>query len=196
MKDALKYGLTLMVICVIAGGLLAVVNHLTKPLIVARAEEEKKSSLKEVLPQAESFEPVKEGEQVLYYEAYDKEKKVVGVAFIASAKGYSSVIETMVGMAQDGTITAVKILQQNETPGLGSRVQEIKDDLTLFDAMAGRKSTASSKPWFQQQFSGKKLNELAEVDGITGATISSRAVIDSVKKKTGEISQLLKEKGL
>ena len=196
MKDALKYRLILMVICVIAAGLLAVVNRVTRPVIIARSEEEKKSSLKEVLPQAESFEPVKEGDRVLYYGAYDKEKNLIGVAFIASAKGYSSEIETMVGLTMDGTITAIKILQQNETPGLGSRVQEVKDDLTLFDAMAGRKSTASSKPWFQQQFSGKKLDELAEVDGISGATISSRAVIDSVKKKTEDISQLLKEKGL
>jgi electron transport complex protein RnfG len=195
MKEALKFGLILAVICVVAGGLLAVVNRLTRPLIQTRLEEEKNESLKEVFSQAADFEAVKDGDNVLYYRAYDKDKNVIGVAFVASAKGYSSVIETMVGMTQDGTINAIKILQQNETPGLGARVQEVQNDLTLLGALAGRRSTASLKPWFQQQFSGKRFDALGEVDVITGATISSSAVIDSVKKKAEEISRLLKEKG-
>jgi len=45
---------------------------------------------------------VKEGDRVIYYQAYDKDKHMVGVAFMASAKGYSSIIETMVGMLNDG----------------------------------------------------------------------------------------------
>ncbi|HPB69084.1 MAG TPA: RnfABCDGE type electron transport complex subunit G [Candidatus Omnitrophota bacterium] len=194
MKEALKFGLILAAICVAAGGLLTVVNRVTGPLIQTRLDEEKNDSLKEVFPQAQSFEPVQDGDTFLYYRAYDKDKKSIGVAFIASAKGYSSVIETMVGMAQDGTINAIKILQQNETPGLGARVQEVQTDLTLLGALAGQRSAGSSKPWFQEQFSGKRVDDLGEVDVITGATISSTAVIDSVKEKAEEISRLLKEK--
>ena len=191
MKEVLKYGLILTVVCAVAAGFLAGVNRLTKPLILARLYEEKNVSLKEVLPQAYNFEEVKKGDNTLYYRAYDRNKNIIGAAFIASAKGYSGTIETMVGMLNDGTINAVKILQQNETPGLGARIQEVKNEITIFDALTGRKSTVSQRPWFQQQFTGKEPGELTNVDAISGATISSKAVIDSVKEKAEEVRKLI-----
>jgi Na+-translocating ferredoxin:NAD+ oxidoreductase subunit G len=194
MKEIFRYGLVLTIVCLAAGGMLAGVNRLTNPRILIQAEEERNDSLKEVLSLADSFEAVKEGDATLYYKAYDKDKNLIGVAFMASAKGYSSTIETMVGMLKDGTINAIKILQQNETPGLGTRIQEVKDDTTIFDALCGKNSIASKIPWFQQQFTAKKFAELDQVDGITGATISSKAVIKSVKEKTEEIMKLLQDK--
>jgi electron transport complex protein RnfG len=74
-------------------------------------------------------------------------------------------------MTKDGTITAIKILNQNETPGLGARIIE---------------------PEFTRQFSNKDLSALNDIQAITGATISSRAVIEAVKKKAGEIKELIK----
>jgi len=196
MKEALKFGLILAIVCVVAGVFLAGVNRLTKSLILARAEEEKSASLKEVLPQAYNFEAVKEGDNTLCYRAYDRNKNIIGVAFIASAKGYSSTIETMVGMLNDGTINAIKILQQNETPGLGARIQEVKDDVTIFAALTGRRSAVSQRPWFQQRFSGRKPGELTHVDAMSGATVSSKAVINSVKEKSEEIMRLIKNKNI
>ena len=166
MREMIRYGLTLAIICIVASGLLAGVNVLTKHRITAQAQAEEDSSLKEVLPAAESFLPVKSGEEIIYYKALDKEKNLLGVAFRASGKGYSSSIETMVGMLKDGTIKAIKVLSQNETPGLGARVAESS---------------------FTGRFSDKKAQDLSAVEAITGATISSRAVIDSVKKKAQEI---------
>ena len=119
--------------------------------------------------QAESFEAVKSGEDILYYRGMGNDGDLIGVAFKVSAKGYSSVIEVMVGMLKDGTITAIKVLSQNETPGLGTRVAE-QD--------------------FTGQFANKK--DLREVQAITGATISSRAVINSVDQKAQEIRELLR----
>jgi electron transport complex protein RnfG len=169
MKEMIRYGFVLAIICIIASGLLAGVNSLTKPKIIAQARAEEQSSLKEVMPQAENFEPIKSAEDIIYYKAYDKNGKFMGVAFKASGKGYSSLIETMVGMLRDGTITAIKVLSQNETPGLGANVAE---------------------PPFASQFSHK--NNLDDVQAITGATISSKAVIDSVRKKAEEIINLIK----
>jgi len=169
MKEIIRYGFVLAIICIIASGLLAGVNSLTKPKIIAQARAEEQSSLKEVLPQAENFEPVKSAEDIIYYKAYDKNGKFMGAAFKASGKGYSSLIETMVGMLDDGTITAIKVLSQNETPGLGANVAE---------------------PPFTSQFSHKK--NLDDVQAITGATISSKAVIDLVRKKAQEIKELIK----
>jgi electron transport complex protein RnfG len=117
------------------------------------------------------FEAVKLNDEVVYYKAYDKDDRIVGVAFKANAKGYASNIETLAGMDQQGAITAIKIISQNETPGLGARIEE-RD--------------------FTSQFANRDLKGLAEVQAITGATISSKAVIDSVKQKAQEVKELLK----
>ncbi len=172
MREMLRYGFILGLICAIASGLLAGVNFITKPRILAQARAEEEMSLKEVLPEAGRFAEVKSGEEILYYKAYDKDSGLVGVAFKASAKGYSSTIETIAGMTKDGTITAIKILNQNETPGLGARIIE---------------------PEFTRQFSNKNVPALNDIQAITGATISSRAVIEAVKKKAQEIRVLIKD---
>lgn len=170
MKEMVRYGFILALICVIASGLLATVNSFTKSKIIAQAQAEEDASLKEVIPQGERFESVKSAEQTIYYRVYDKENKFIGVAFKASGKGYSSTIEAMVGMLKDGTVTAIKILSQNETPGLGTNV-------------TGRDFTG--------QFTDKK--DLSGVQAITGATISSRAVIEMVRNKVEEIKGLIKD---
>ncbi|MDD2688848.1 MAG: FMN-binding protein [Candidatus Omnitrophica bacterium] len=170
MKEMVRYGFILALICTIASGLLATVNSFTKSKIIAQAQAEEEASLKEVVAQGERFEAIKSQAGTIYYRVYDKEAKFIGVAFKASGKGYSSIIETMVGMLKDGTITTIKILSQNETPGLGANV-------------AGRDFTG--------QFTNKK--DLTKVQAITGATISSRAVIEMVKNKAEEIKGLIKD---
>ncbi len=172
MKEMVRYGIILAVICAVAAGLLAGVNSLTKSKIIAQAQAEEEASLREVIPEGIHFQAVKSGSGIIYYKAHDKDGKLIAVAFKASGKGYSSPIETMVGMTTDAKIIAIKILNQNETPGLGSRVAE---------------------PGFTGQFSKKNIQGLSEVQAITGATISSTAVIDSVKKKAEEINKLLKD---
>jgi electron transport complex protein RnfG len=171
MREMMRYGFILSLICAVAATLLAGTNSLTKTRIIAQAQAEEEISLKEVMPEGAHFEAVKRGEEIIYYKAGDKNGKLIGVAFKASGKGYSSTVETMVGMRTDGTITAIKILNQNETPGLGARVTENN---------------------FTGQFSNKNIRGLSDVQAITGATISSKAVIDSVKNKSEEIQALIK----
>ncbi len=172
MKEMLRYGLILGVICIVASGLLAGLNAMTKSRILAQDKEQEEETLREVFSSAARFVPVASGDEVIYYKAYDKADKLLGVAFKASGKGYSSIIETMAGMKLDGTITAVSVISQNETPGLGARVTEQE---------------------FMKQFSGRVILTLDGVQAITGATISSRAVIDAVREKANKIQVLIKD---
>lgn len=172
MKETLRYGLILGIICILASGLLAGLNSVTRSRIFAQAKEQEEETLKEVFSSAARFAPVTSGEEVIYYKAYDKADKLLGVAFKASGKGYSSIIETMAGMRLDGTLTGVSVISQNETPGLGARVAE---------------------RGFMQQFSGRVIPSLDGVQAITGATISSRAVIDAVREKGKKIQALTKD---
>jgi electron transport complex protein RnfG len=125
------------------------------------------------MPLAVKFIAVKPGEEnkVVYYKAFDNQEKLIGFVFKASGKGYSSVIETLAGIFLDGKISAIKIISLSETPGLGMRVTEDK---------------------FTGQFSRQNSLDLSSIEAITGATISSRAVINSVMKKAEEIKELIK----
>ncbi|MGB9612981.1 MAG: FMN-binding protein [Candidatus Margulisiibacteriota bacterium] len=88
-----------------------------------------------------------------------------GKADLVSPRGYAGQIDMMVGVGEDGKVIKVKILNQRETPGLGANI--IKEE-------------------FLKQFSGKSLKDPIEpkkdIDAITGATISSRAVSIGVKE--------------
>lgn len=169
MREFFRYGITLSLICAIASGLLAGVNAITQPRIITQRQTEEKATLKQLFPAASNFKAVRAEKEIAYYRAYNKSNKVIGYAFKAAKRGYASTIETMVGMDTNGEIVGIKILSQNETPGLGSQVAE---------------------PNFEKQFSQKK--DLNKVEAISGATISSRAVIDSIKEKTNQIRYLIK----
>ncbi|MCK9615138.1 MAG: RnfABCDGE type electron transport complex subunit G [Candidatus Omnitrophica bacterium] len=171
MKEMLKYSLILCFICIAAAGLLSGVYSITNPRIEAQAQAEIKTSLKQVLPQAATFEPIVENKEILYYKARNAKKEIIGVVFTAIAKGYSSAIETMAAMTPNGEIIAIKVIAQNETPGLGTRITEKE---------------------FTSRFAKKSIDELSKVSTISGATISSSSVITSIKQKGEEIRKYLK----
>lgn len=191
MKSIASLGTVLGIICLAAAALLASVNALTAGRIEAQAQAELQTSIKEVMAGGVRFEPITADHETLYYKVTASDGRVLGAAFKASAKGYSSVIDTIVGMNSDGTINAIKIVSQQETPGLGNRITEIADTLTLWAFLKGERRQENLRPWFQEQFDNKTLAELDEVQAITGATISSKAVIDSVKSKAAKIQAAL-----
>lgn len=180
MKELFRYGFILALICIAAAGLLSGMNLLTRDRILAQAQTEELAGLKDVMPQADSFKPINEKGEIVYYTAKDAHKKTIGFVFKTTAQGYAGKIQTLAGLTPDGTITGIKVLDQNETPGLGGRICEVKE--------------SKKSPWFQEQFTDKKVEDLNSVQAITGATISSRAVIDSVKKRAEEILKIANER--
>ena len=84
-------------------------------------------------------------------------------------------------------ITGIKVAFQQETPGLGTKIEEIKGKDT--------------EPWFQKQFRGKRGEQLVVVrsedpdaiEAITGATISSTAVTKSVREAVEKLKKVLEE---
>ena len=156
-------------ICIAAGASLLLFSS-ARVKIFAQSQSEEEAGFKEVFPSAASFEAVKSGNEAIYYKALDKDKKLVGAVFKAAGKGYSGTIETLAGLTLDGKITTIKIISQNETPGVGSRISELS---------------------FRERFSGQPAQDLSGVQAITGASISSGAVIGSVKKKAEEIMRLI-----
>ena len=112
------------------------------------------------------------------YDAMDKAGKVAGHVVRASGQGYADRIVLLLGLDPDGkTITGLFILDQKETPGLGNNIEE--DDWR--NQYIGK---SSDLPLVV--IKGKSANE-NEIDAISGATISSRAVTDIVNTVMADV---------
>ena len=158
------------VICVIITGALAFANDVTAPIIESAIRAAQEQARKELVPDAVSFEQV-EGISVDHVsEVYISDN---GCAVItASAKGYGGPVVVMVAFTSEGTIRQIKVTQQTETQGLGSKIV--------------------TDPDFQTSFSGLAAQyvELTDVDAISGATRSSKAVTAAVNSAIEAYGQI------
>lgn len=170
MSQMVRFGAILGAICLIATAVLAVTYEVTAPKIAEQLKKEEDAALKELLPAAVSFAP-KTIEGIDYYEAFGAGGELVGYCLKVTGSGYGGYIRMIAGIDAAGVIRGVRVLEHQETPGLGSRITEVKP---------GQKT-----PWFLAQFTGKDARTVAvkkDVDAITGATISSKAVTDAVRE--------------
>jgi len=180
MKQMIRFGLILGAICLIATLVLAAVHEVTKPKIEEQMRIEKESAMKEVSPGADTFKEAT-ADDIEYYEAY-KGGELTGYCLKLMARGYGGYIHMIAGIDKNGVITGVRILEHQETPGLGSKMNEIKP---------GEKD-----PWFLRQFVGKPAASVEvkkNIDAITGATISTRAVTDAVREGADKLLEKLKK---
>ena len=176
-KLILKYALLMALFCGAAGLLLPAVYELTAPRRLAYQRELEAQSLRLVFPEARRITP-----QDGYYETFDGQGKLLGYVLKISVPGYSSNIEMLAGLrrldAGELQITGVKILAQAETPGLGAKIEN--DVFT--DGLFGR-----------TRHTLRLKKDGGDIDTITGATITSRAVVDGLRRsletfaKTGTI---------
>ena len=154
MNEFVKPTLVLTVIC-----LIITLLNITEPIIEENNRRIAEESRAEVLAEADSFEQVQgefpDGVSDVYAAANG-----TGYTITVSSKGYSSdPLQVMVGIKEDGTIERIKILANNETPGLGSKVSN--DD-------------------FVNQFEGMD-SSMEGFEAIGGATISSNAMRSAIE---------------
>nr|MBU1328572.1 RnfABCDGE type electron transport complex subunit G [Candidatus Omnitrophota bacterium] len=193
MKTILKFAFILFLVNLIAASILAATYGFTKVRIQKQQDAIKEDALKQVMPETvgDRIEPVKKDGIIKYWKVFKGQgTNVAGYIFASKKYGYSSVIETMVGMKKDGTITGVRVLSQNETPGLGAKIVEIISNKTLSSSLKEAFSKEKPakvviSPYFTEQFKDKDIRgiELSKnnIHAITGATISSKAVLNSIK---------------
>lgn len=177
--------LILTVIALAAGLLLAATHAMTKGPIAQAERNDLLKSLKKVLPEytnepdkdtyplkpetAETGTATGDKPAWLFYIAR-KQEQIVGVAFVcASDEGYGGRIEVLVGVLPDNTIGGVEVLKHGETPGLGAKIR----DESFRSQFAKLDITKTN--WGVKKDGG-------DIDAITGATISSRAVVSAVKR--------------
>ena len=196
----LKDALILFAITLIAGFALGFVHEITLPAIEAQNLQAKMEAYQTVFPEASEFKEdetltLKTGEAAKVLEpkgytnisidealiATDEAGNKLGyVVVVTTQEGYGGAITLSLGYAEDGTVKGMEILSMNETAGLGAK--------------------ASTKE-FKQQFADKKVTEFAytktgaknenEIDALSGATITTRAVTNAVNSGLCFITDLV-----
>jgi electron transport complex protein RnfG len=120
--------------------------------------------------------PGAQGEKI--YAAYNGDGKLQGIALEAAATGYQDVIRILYGYNQDcQCVTGIKVLKMAETPGLGDKIAFDPEFLKNFEALDGRLNGQKSgleNPIVTVKHGSKR--EQWEIDSISGATISSKAI--------------------
>ncbi len=162
-KDELiKPTVVLLLICIIIPLALAVTNMVTVDRI-AKLEEEKSVETMEKLISADSFNGKESKTHGFSYNEAVKDGKIIAYIFKTSAKGYGGDVSVMTAISPEGKILDIAILDaSNETPGLGQNV---------------------TKKEFYSQFKNKTGSvSIDEIDTVTGATFSSKAVTNAVNE--------------
>ena len=184
MKNIVKNTLILVAITLTAALCLSVVYAVTKDRISEAEEKERMDSFYTVMPDANEFKDmsvwVKDWNEnrpggadiVSAFGSYDKTGDFIGIVVsVVSHNGYGGDITLSLGVNSDGVITGMKVTSMSETSGLGAECQ--------------------NETW-QAQFKGKSSEALVytkkgaeapdEIDALTGATITTKAVLEAVNE--------------
>ena len=179
---------TLAVAGALAGLLIVLVNQHTKPIIDKYKAEQLQKAVYEVLPGVERYntyylvdnalsfalpEGAKESEYKRIYVGYDNSSQIKGVAISRGESGFQDVVQIIFGFdPATGKLSGMKVLDSKETPGLGDKI--FKDQTFVDQFFAGPETPLVGV----KAGAGKGLPN--EIDTITGATISSKVVIDII----------------
>lgn len=165
-------------IALFAAVTLSSVYTFTKEPIAASKKAKQQNAIKEVLPPFDHLDPnpIEETEGVettKIFKAYDKSNNFVGAAVEATSNnGFSGKIVIMVGFDKKGGIVNYSVLDQKETPGLGTKMVD------WFKTNKGNQSIIGKD---MQTANMTVSKDGGEVDAISGATISSRAFLFAVR---------------
>ena len=180
---ASKLLITLALVGAVSGALVVSVYKLTLPAVQRYAGQRVELAIREVLKAparwdtlylvngalvATAPEGVDRGELPKAYVGHDQNGKRLGVAVTAQEPGFQEELSLMIGFdPASGGLTGITVLDQKETPGLGDKIET--------DSGFGGQFEGRVPPL--RGVKGKSPADRSEVQTITGATISSRAVI-------------------
>lgn len=165
---------TLCVICVVCALLLGVVNNLTKDRIAEAKGGKNNSAMAEVLPYSGKYVQVEYAGSDSSVDAVYEAEGTGYVVQVSPSGSFSGTRTIMVGVNSDGTVAGVTIVDSKETQGLGDNAKD---------------------PEWRSQFVGKTgtvqvTDDGGEINAITGATITSRAVCAGINSALAVAAEL------
>lgn len=178
MRDIIKLASVLLLVAGVSGAGLSYVNGLAGPLIEKQILQQKIDSFKEVYPQADKVENESASYLKDHHDPVLQEVNIAyrggapaGVIYAVETKGYSGPISILAGFdIATARITAIKVLNQRETPGLGAKAKE-----SFFQNRYKDKSAAVAL-----EVSKSAPVRENQIQAITASTITSKAVTKGV----------------
>ena len=174
-KYVLRLALTLLAITAVVAVILAGVNSVTAPRIAELNAEKTQAAIEAVLPGG--------GEEIAFTDDTGLVSTVYkgqsGYAVEVTPAGFNGTVTMMVGVDNAGKVLGISIVNHTETAGLGAEA-----------ASQGAAGTA-----FRSQFTGMSgsvsvAKDGGQVDALTGATITSRAVCTGVNAALNAVAKL------
>lgn len=174
----------------ISGGLLSVVNILTAERIELNRQKEIEEAITRVVPGTESSALLYEEDNLMVYGGRDADGKDLGYAVYSSGTGFQDIIVLMFGTDLPiTTINSLTILEQKETPGLGAKITDREAFLRFWEGKDCSQPLTLRKP-----AAGAPEDLLpAEINTITGATISSEKVLGIVNLSLERLRRIKQE---
>lgn len=171
MREILRLSITLTVVSIISAALLTGIHGVTGPVILERQQKEYRQALEDFFPAIADFQSERvDGDQ--FDLIMDQDDNLIGIMATVAARGYDGDIVYNLALDGEGTIIGMRIVSHSETPGLG--------DVITTDN-------------FKEQFTGKGVDDPLEagidVDTVSGATISTAAMIVSVRQTVQKIGE-------
>lgn len=166
-KSLFATALILLLICGLCGALVAGVNALTSPRIQRMEEETLQSTIHTLYPRSSELQSreivLSQGSIERFFCYEDESGALCAYAAIVAPGGFNGAIRLCVAVSPRGEIIGVRVLSSGETPGVGDR---------------------ACAPEYLQQYNGLRapLSLGEKVDAVTGATISSRAILSGVNE--------------
>lgn len=189
------------------GLLIVVAFQVTQPRIERNRAEALARAIFQVLPATrtsvafrrapDGWRAVADGERAdgpVVHATYDADQLLVGIAMEARQMGYQDVIRLLYGYSPaDEAIVGIRVLESRETPGLGDRIESDRQFLANFERLDVSLTPDLAGP--VHPIEAVKRGEKAhpwQIDGITGATISSVAVAEALARSTAEWLPLIR----
>lgn len=199
--SSLKLIASLGLISLLSGLLVVSVVEMTRETIAANHRQALQRAVFEVVPGAEkqrSFivtddalvpaaEATTAGPQI--YAGYSADGELQGVAIKASGRGYEDVIRLLYGYRHERErIVGMTILESRETPGLGDRIETNEQFLASFEDLAAELDEKGEELEHEiVTVSSGEAEAPGEIDGITGATVSSEAVGEIINSSANRL---------
>ena len=169
--------LAMVIVCALSALVLGYVQQITAAPIKAVKDNMELKAISEIIPEKFDNNPFAERTYIttshkkkLMMYPIRRNGKIIALAIKSyTNKGFGGKMEIMVGFTLDGNISGYKLIDHKETPGLGTKVSE-KSFADQF------KGLNPSKVNFKVNKDG------GDIDAVTAATISSRAVIDAIQR--------------
>ena len=171
-----QIAMNLTVACFVSGAIIAGTYFTTAPIAAEKAIIMKNNAMKALVADAENFKPVSGKEE---WFAAEKGGKVIAYVVQAESKGYAGKIKMLVAVTPESKVIDYTILVHNETPGLGD---------------------GAGKATFRSQFKDKESKDLEvvkdkskanNIQAMTGATITSKAVTKGIKEAVEQVTQFV-----